>query len=168
MRIPLWLKILVILMLLSAVLSALGPAASSYLFIVGFVALVFFPGKDPQNPRLVRWVPWLWGLNFVAATVLLGAQFIGKDLLTADVDAPSNAELWATLVFAPVLIWTLIKRHRTFRIVLIIAAVTSLGLQISEYSQSTQDAKATLTLIGESLSELILAVYLFVKVKPNA
>ena len=165
MRIPLWLKILVILMLLSAVLSALGPTAGSYLFLVGFLALIFFPGDDQSNPRLVRWVPWLWALNIIAAVVLLGAQGLGKTLLSPEVDGPTNAELWTTLFFAPTLIWTLVKRHRAFRVILVISVLTSLGLQISDYSQSAQDTKAIITLVGEGLSELLLAAYLFVKVK---
>lgn len=165
MRIPAWLKILVILLLTSLVFSALNAAAGTFILTLLLIVLIFFPGPDAKNPRLVRWIPWIWGLNFLAALAFLVAGAMGKSLVGPEADAPTSGELWATVVFAPLLMATLLKRHVAFKPLLIVSTVLFLGLEAKEYADSLQDGKALLELIGEGSAEIILTSYLLVKTR---
>lgn len=167
MRIPAWLKILVILLLTSLVFSALNAAAGTFILTLFLIALILFPGPDAQNPRLVRWIPWIWGLNFFAAIAFLVAGFMGKSLVGPEANAPTVGELWATVVFAPLLIATLLKQHALFKPLLIASTVLFLGLEAKEYSDSLQDGKALLALVGEGSAGIVLTAYLLVKTREN-
>lgn len=167
MRMPSWLKIVIILMLTSLVFSVLNAAAGSFILLLVLIALIVFPGKDPANPRLVRWMPALWGLNFLAALAFLVAGALGKSLVSAETELPSPGELWGTIFFVPPLIWTLVKRHRLFKPLLIASTVFMLGLELYKFTESLRDAKAVIELIGEGSAELILTIYLLRRVRTS-
>ena len=86
MVLPGWLKILIVLGLSSLVISALG-AVSQYL-VPAFLmaALIIFPGSDQDNPRLIKWLPVLWGLSFAVAITSGNAPVADLEIVWVAVD----------------------------------------------------------------------------------
>jgi hypothetical protein len=166
-QIPLWVKIFALLFVLSVVVTVLGPLAEALIPAALFVTLVMFPGPNRDQPRLVRAMPWLWGFSFVVAAALALSRAIGKPLFGETMREVSTYEIWSTIAFTGPLIWTLVKRHWAFRWIIAVSAVITLVGEYLDYSTSTGDAGAMITLISGMATELALAIYLFVKFKPQ-
>jgi hypothetical protein len=168
MKIPSWLKILGLLFFLSVIFSILGAAISEFLIVpLVLITLILFPGKDAKNPRLVRFIPWIWGLGAAISLVFLLAELIGRPMASPEMHNPTLPELWSTVLLTPPLIWALVRRNRFFRPLLIGSAILFTGLEFWIYSESNADIKAIFELVGGASSELILAIYLFIKVRPE-
>lgn len=166
MRIPMWLKIIAVLMLISLVASILGATLSeSVVLPLILVVLALFPGKDADNPTLFKVMPWFWSLGLLIAIALLGASFMGKDLLGPEARAPSTLELWATILLTPLFLWTFIKRHRAFKTILVTSTVLFATIEIITYVDSAKTVKDVLGLAGDLFSEIFLGIYLFLKFK---
>lgn len=164
MKIPAWLKILIVLGLLSIVFTILGAVSEFIIAPVLVLALILFPGRDPDRPTLVKVLPWLWGLSALMAALLLVAEFAGKSMFPAGSPQPTPEELWTTLLVSPVLIWALVTRHRHFRVIVIASTVFMVGMEIYGYLDSSRDLKAVIELTGNLFAELLIAGYLLAKV----
>ena len=165
MKIPGWLKILCVLALLSLVFSVLGAVSEHFIAPVFLTALVLFPGRDKENPTLFKVIIWLWGLGFLAAIALLAGQFMGRPLLPAEADQPSQLELWSTIVFSPPLVWGFLRRERWFLPLLIGSTLLFMGIEIRDYTER-EGLKAVMELVGNITAEAILAIYMFKRFVP--
>ncbi|MEW6057258.1 MAG: hypothetical protein AB1540_11670 [Bdellovibrionota bacterium] len=162
---PLWLRITLVLGLLSFVFTILGAISPFLIAPLLFLLLILFPGPDASQPRLVRLMPWLWTMGFLIAILLLLAQETGHRIFGPDLDLPSRTEMIATVVFFPALIWSFWKQHRSFRLILIFSTAASIGIQLQAYFDGAQETKAMLELIGNLSAELIAAIYVGSKYK---
>jgi len=152
----------------SMVGSALGPQLlTCVLFPTIFILLMMFPGPDPENPRLFKVTPWIWSLSFLSAVALLIADLLGKDLFAQGTQKPSNVELVAAVATYVPLMWTFIKRHPSFRPVLIVATLISLGSSVYAYMDSIRDFDQLIDMWGSLIAEGILVPYLYIKFKPQ-
>jgi hypothetical protein len=166
MRIPTWLKILAVILLLSLVFTALAAVSAYIITTVVLIVLILFPGKDLENPRIVKLVPWFWGLGMVVAVFFLVMDALGKSIMPgADSRPPTPAELWSTILFTPPLVWAFVKRNLFFRPILIVSSLVFVGIEFWLYSDSAKHISDVFDLVGNISAEVILTVYLLLRVK---
>lgn len=165
MKMPLWLKMLLLFLPLSLVFSVLGTVSEFLIAPIFFFALMLFPGADAENPRLVRFMPWLWALEAVVALGLLALKMVGKSPFGPEMRAPTPLEMWSTILFAPPMIWTLVRRNGFFRPLLVFQAVAALAISFWVYSGRTGDIKAVFELCGDIVAELMVTIYLLARAK---
>ena len=167
MKIPAWLKILVILFFLFIVFSVLG-AVSPYIIPLALaVSLILFPGTDQANPRLVKVIPWFWGLEIIVSFIFVALDLAGKKLFESDQRQPTAIEIWSGIIFTAPLIWLIVKRHKAFRPMLVVATLVNLAIGFWVYSDSIGDVKAKFELAGGVTTELLVSIYLLVKVRTH-
>lgn len=168
MKLPAWLKILLIIFLASFVFTVLGAVSPYVIGPVLVLALIFFPGRDPERPTLVKVIPWFWALEVLASVFFLAAQWTGRQAgLSDDVRPPTAPELWASIVLGIPLIWSLAKRSRTFRPLLIVSTAVFIAISIWAYADAGGDFKAKLELAGSLVTQLMVTIYLLMKVRPH-
>lgn len=163
--IPVWVKILGGLLVLSMAVSLIAAFSVAMIPTVLIVSLMLVPCKDKKNPYLFRAIPYLWILGFVVALVFVGADFAGKELLDADAHKPTPMELWSTIAFTPPLLWALWQRNRFFMPLLFVSTALFIGIDVNEYASSLRDAKAALDFFGNFSAQVLLTGYLFTKFK---
>lgn len=167
MKMPMWLKILILLILASIVFSALGAVSEFIVLPLVLLALILFPGKNPANPTLFKVLPYLWALNSLASLAFLIAMAMGKNnLLGPDARELQPIELWTTLLFTFPLMITFVKRMPVFRVALVLTAVIYLGIELWIYETGAQDWKAKFELAGSFVSELMIVAYCLKKFRP--
>jgi hypothetical protein len=165
---PLWLKIFLIFSLLGLVATLLGPLAPAVFLPVLFIVLIAFPGKDHENPTLFKVIPYLWTLGFAMSVVILVLLAMGRPFPgSGEVTPPSALELWSGILIYPPTMWSFLKRHRSFKPILLAGFVIAVVVSLSDFSDSVKDVRACLDLIGGLGGELILTPYLYWKFKPE-
>lgn len=163
---PQWLKIFIVLFLCSIFANFLHAFSEHWITPIFLIALILFPGRI-SPPRLVRWIPWIWLLSGIVTVALLISSFLGKPLLPPEADAPTDLELWSSLIFLPLLLWTYWKNTKFFLMVLLFSTIWSSGLNLYVFINSAQDASAFLKLSGNLVAEWILFIYLKQKFQPS-
>ena len=168
MKLPLWVKISIVLALLSIAGTVLSAVSPSLILPVAAIIIMLFPGPDAANPRLVRWIPWFWALDALVGLVFAIAMLMGKDLFPPEQRHPSMLEICSSIVMAGPMIWLLVKRHRLFKPVLIFSAVLFSGFSIWDYQTDPSiDLRAKIELISDLLTQVLLTAYLLVKVRAH-
>ncbi len=167
MKIPAWLKILLILFVFFIVFSVLGAVSPYIIPLVLAVALILFPGADEAAPRLVKVMPWFWSLEILVSLVFVVMDLAGKKLFEADQRQPTAVEIWSGIILTAPLIWLLAKRHKAFRPMLVVATLVNLGIAVWVYSDGSGDIKAKFELAGGISTELLVSIYLLMKVRPH-
>ncbi|MBI3557029.1 MAG: hypothetical protein HY074_12255 [Deltaproteobacteria bacterium] len=167
MRLPAWLKILIILLLSFIVFSVLGAVSPYIIPLVLAVSLMLFPGNDLAAPRLVKVMPWFWGLEILVSFVFIALDLAGKKLFESDQRQPTAIEIWSGIILTAPLIWLIVKRHKAFRPMLVLATLVNLAIGFWVYSGSLGDIKAKFELAGGVSTELLVSIYLLMKVRPK-
>lgn len=125
-KIPLWLKLfisIVFFMMLVPLLSFAQGLPSMIGILLVFV-LISFPGPDPARPRLLRFLPWLWALEFVASVILGGGKlFIPEEKIPREFSNVSWVEILTALLAAPLLFRLYFKKSRLLPTALLVIAI---------------------------------------------
>ena len=127
------------------------------LFVMIFVV---FPGKGAR-PWLVRLAPWLWGLSFLLAFILLLFQNLNSQSLPQELTEVSSTELWGTVVFVPLLLWGYIRENKPFLWLLWASFSFSMVTESINYWQQSVDFEKLLTLVSFTVADFIFTFYLF-------
>ena len=151
-------KILLLLVLFLG-LSLLG---SFKVFIPVLFVMIFivFPGNGAK-PWLVRLAPWLWGLSFVLAFILLLFQNLGSQTLPQELAEVSVTELWGAVLFAPFLLWGYVRENKPFLWILWISFIFSITTESINYWNESLEFEKLLTLASFTLADFIFTFYLF-------
>jgi hypothetical protein len=166
---PLWLKILILLIVASVVFSALGAISEFVILPLLFLGLMLFPGSNQKNPTFFKVMPYIWALNLLAAIAMLIAQWAGKSraLLGTEGRMPTSVELWSTIAFTPLLMWSFLKRHASFKPILIATSLAFIGIEIWIFVyDSVRDVSAIFELVGSLVAEGMLLGYFLLKYVP--
>lgn len=170
LRIPLWLKIFFLLMALSLVATASAVITESLLLPPFLLFFVFFPGKNPAKPRMFTVAFGLWSLGFLVALGLLIANWFHIPIPTLDQSGkrPEDIELWLTVLSSPPAIWGLAKRASWFRPFLVVSAVLFLAMDCYGLAARDRGLGAIIDFASNVAGELILTIYLWLKLGPRA
>lgn len=156
---PKWMQIFFVLFLFSILANFLHAFSEHWIAPIFLVSLIIWPGSV-QPPRLVRWIPWIWIFSGLVTVVLLTSSFLGKNLLPPEADAPTGLELWSSLIFLPLLLWSYWVRKNFFVPFLLLSTIWASGLSFYLFINSGQEVADFLKLSGNLCSEWILFFYL--------
>lgn len=159
------LKIAAVILALSLVVPMAAVFSEALFFLVIVALFALFPGKDAAKPRLLKIMPWLWGLSFAASVAVLAARAMGKELIPNDGTTPAitQVELIGTIVVTPLLLRAFLMKKRFFPHLLIASSAAVLALSIHEFATGTQGPREIINLAAEVATEALLTAYLVLK-----
>ncbi len=166
-KLPLWLRIFIIMVVASFVFSVLGEISMYLIVPLLFLVFVFFPGKSKDNPTFFKIIPWLWGLNIFESAILILLKMADKDIFPPEIRQPHLFELASSLLLTPVLMFTFLKRHPIFKIVLLGCAGVAIAESSVVYFNGTRHVQAMFDLVSTILESAILTVYFIQNFRPK-
>lgn len=152
-------KKILLLLSLFLVFSLLG-SFKVFIPVLFVIVFVVFPGSGVK-PWLVRLAPWLWGLSFVLALILVLFQNLSSQGLPQELTEVSKTELWGTLIFVPFLLWGYIRENKPFLWILWVSFAFSITTESINYWSESVELEKLLTLVSFTLADFIFTYYLF-------
>lgn len=161
---PKWLWFFLIIIAFSFLTPLIEPlkSAPSVVVCVLFGALILFPGKDARRPRLIKFLPFFWALEFLSAAALLVLQR-KPDLLPEELRDQSVFLVIATLIWTPILAWHFFRKTKYFILLFVLVALVN----VANFAWQLAVSSAHLDDGFQLLATLILTVYIWKKFRTD-
>jgi hypothetical protein len=130
--------------------------------------LMAFPGRDPARPRLIRVLPWLWGLNLVAAAAILVLRSGSAGSLPEEIRELSDFDLWSTLLLSPLLLGTFFYAKRAFKPAAVVSAVVSSAAYLSDYFDGARGLGEGIRATSSVGFEIAITAYLLARFRVDS
>ena len=156
-------RIALLIFALSIVIAPLVSLSETIIPLVLIGVLIFFPGKE-SVPRLIRWMPYIWGLSFLESVFILIDYLCGSRLFPAEIYAVIKMnEVILALVFAPALIWSFYRNKSLLAWIVYMNAVISVFISIYNFTLTAGTVKPWIDLSASIATEAVLVAYFYKK-----
>lgn len=152
-------KFVLFIILLSFLVAPLVSLSEALIPLVLVGVLIYFPGSD-SKPRLIRWLPFLWGLSFIESILIVIDSVAALKMFPAEIYAIIKMnEVMLTLAFAPAMIWSFYKKTDLFKWLFYANMAISIILSIYNFSATTITTKAWIDMFAGIITDIVLIIY---------
>ncbi len=152
-------KFVLFIIILSIVVAPLVSVSEAIIPLALVTVLIYFPG-DGEKPRLIRWLPYIWGLSFIESLIIVIDNVSGAKIFPPEIYAIIKMnETMLTLAFAPVMIWAFYKKQDLFKWLFYANMVLSMILSFYNFAVDEQTVKNWIDLIASISTDIILIIY---------